>query len=238
MKTINVTTRKSVKYNKSNIFKRAYKYLNAIPMDSRTDSTWSECLRKSWHVEKNGSDVITFDQVYNKFYKEIVNYIKTKVKNVNDAEELAANVFIKLHRHFDSYDVYKAKIRTWIYTIANNIIIDHYRTDKAYRNVNVDNFVDSEGRETFQFVAPSSYETETVLDSMDMRERINRAFNGLKSNYKVIAELYFLEDRQYNEIAETLDVPIGTVKGMINRCRGMLQKELEGVYGVKTSSLE
>ena len=67
------------------------------------------------------------------------------------------------------------------------------------------------------------------MESNELNIGINNAFANLKPKYKRIAELYFLEDKQYNEIAEICNVPMGTVKGMISRCREMLQSELNNV---------
>jgi RNA polymerase sigma-70 factor (ECF subfamily) len=146
-----------------------------------------------------------------------------------DAEDITTMVFVKLHKHFESYDVHRAKIYTWLRTIAQNSIIDFYRTDKSSNYVNVDGFVDDEGNEYFQFVAGETYETESIMDNNELKIAIGKAFNNLKPKYKRIAELFFLEDRQYNEIAEICNVPMGTVKGMISRCREMLQTQLQGV---------
>ena len=71
------------------------------------------------------------------------------------------------------------------------------------------------------------------MDNVDKSEKIVKAFENLKPNYRKIAELYFIEDKQYNEIADICNIPLGTVKGMISRCREMLQSELKDVYGVK-----
>lgn len=219
-------------YNKSEILKRAWKLFKS--REVRTNEKFSECLRQSWHITKNGTNNNTFNQIYSNFNKPIYRYILSKVKRTEIAEELSQEVFVRLHKHFDNYDVYKAKISTWLYTIANNLIIDHYRTDHSDRYQQVSNFVDSEtGKETYQFTAPESYETENVMETNELRTKIECAFTSLKPKYKRIAELYFLEDKQYSEIAEICDVPLGTVKGMINRCREMLQNELKTAHNVK-----
>lgn len=227
MKTNKLVTK--VVYNRSRVMKRAHKLFKQLVDNERTSENWSNCLRKSWHIEKNGKDCETFEQVYNKFYNPILWYVKSKVKNSMDAEDITINVFVKLNKHFESYDVDKAKIHTWLRTIAQNSIIDFYRTDKSSKYMNVDNFVDDEGKEFYQFVADSSYETENVMESNELRTAIANAFTNLKPKYKRIAELYFLEDKQYIEIAEICNVPMGTVKGMISRCREMLQSELNNV---------
>jgi RNA polymerase sigma-70 factor, ECF subfamily len=214
------------KYNKSEILKFAWVLFRTV----NNTKSFGDCLRQSWHIAKNGNNNNTYNEIYKNFNKPILNYIYNKVKNIEDAQDICQEVFIRLHKHLANYDVYKAKISTWLYTIANNLIIDHYRTDKSGNYTNVSSFVDAEtGKETYQFVADESYETEVVMDNADKSLKIAKAFASLKPSYKRIAELYFLEDKPYNEIAEICNVPMGTVKGMINRCRAMLQGELKDI---------
>lgn len=196
----------------------------------QTSENWAKCLKEAWVLVKN-RPMLNFESVYNEYNKRIQNYINTKVKNSDAAQELCADVFIKVNDNLVYYMGEIAGLSTWIYSIAKNTIIDYYRVDKSSHYTNVSNFADAEtGKETFQFVASESYETESVLDCADKSEKIAKAFENLKPNYKKIALLYFIEDKQYNEIAEVCNIPLGTVKGMISRCREMLQRELIDVY--------
>ncbi|MFA5300836.1 MAG: RNA polymerase sigma factor [Lutibacter sp.] len=199
----------------------------------QTSENWAKCLKEAWVLVKN-RPMLNFESVYNEYNKRIQNFINTKVKNSDAAQELCADVFIKVNDNLVYYMGEIAGLSTWIYSIAKNTIIDYYRVDKSSHYTNVSNFADAEtGKETFQFVASESYETESVLDCADKSEKISKAFENLKPNYKKIALLYFIEDKQYNEIAEVCNIPLGTVKGMISRCREMLQNELKDVYSVK-----
>jgi len=210
-------------YNKSRVFKRAHSFFKQLVENERTSENWSMCLRKSWHIEKNG-EIFTFEQVYSKFYNQIFWYVKGKVNRIDEAEDITNEVFVKVSRHFNSYDVDKAKIITWLYTIAKNHIIDFYRHDKSQYQVNVDSFVDDNGKEFFQFVGDNDCDSD--IESDELSQQIAKAFSTLKPKYKRIAELYFIKELQYAEIAEMCNVPMGTVKGMINRCREMLQTQL------------
>jgi RNA polymerase sigma-70 factor, ECF subfamily len=223
MKTNNLVA----KYDKSRVFKRANDNNKLIPIEERTTEKWKQLLRESWHIEKNGYNLNTYNEIYTKFNKPILNYIYNKVKNVEDAQDICQEVFIRLHKHLENYDVYKAKISTWLYTIANNLIIDHYRTDKSGNYTNVSSFVDAEtGKETYQFVADDDRET---METDELKTTIIASFRKLKPSYRRIAVLYFMNQMNYNEIAVICNVPMGTVKGMINRCRAMLQGELKDI---------
>lgn len=213
-------------YNKSEILKRAWKlFRNEAVKD---DSTFSQCLRQSWSIAKNGIRSDEYNKVYNKYFKKVFNYVSYRINgNYDVANDITQEVFIRVHKHFEEYDVYKAKLVTWFYTIANNLIIDHFRHKALVKEDSISNFVDSEtGKETFQIHANESDEIESTIENNELRIRINKAFADLKPKYKRIAELYFLEDLSYNEIADACNVPLGTVKGMVSRCREMLQKSL------------
>lgn len=192
----------------------------------QTSENWAKCLKEAWVLVKS-RPMLNFESVYNEYHKRIQFYINGKVKNSDAAQELCADVFIKVNDNLVYYMGEIAGLSTWIYSIAKNTVIDYYRVDKSKHYTNVSNFADAEtGKETFQFVASESYEVDSVLENSELSNRINNAFASLKPNYRRIAELYFIDDKQYNEIAEICNIPLNTVKGMIHRCRAMLQESI------------
>lgn len=224
---MNTIPKKSV-YNKSAILKYAWKLFKA--QDERTMEVFADCMRKSWNLAKNGMEVNDITALYNKHYKGVYNHIFFKVGcKAHIAEELTNDVFIKAQRHIesDNYDVYKAKINTWLYFIAGNIVIDHFRTAHADKFTSVDNFVDAEsGKELFQIVDNSNI--DNVVNT-ELSTSISNAIDSLKPKNREIAKLFFIEEKQYSEIAEILNMPLGSVKGTINRIRAMLQEQLQSV---------
>ena len=171
-----------------------------------------------------------FNELWSNHYFGVFNFILRKVNgNKEVAEDLTQDVFIKAHKHLENYDASKGKITTWLYTFAKNKVIDFYRTNALNKTVNVSDFSDAEtGKEVFQFTG--SEQTNTQAENAELRAKIEQAINSLKSDYKRMAELFFYDEKQYNEIAEICNVPIGTVKGMISRCRVKLQEILQNDY--------
>jgi len=219
------------KINKSKILKFAWQLYNS--QANKASENFSMCLKKAWYIAKNGDDCYTFNDIYNKYYKKFYRYVLLKVKKTEIAEEINQEIFVKLYKNFDNYDVYRAKLLTWLYTIANNLIIDFYRTNHSNIYINTSNFIDDEtGREIYQFVAPNTFENDNILENKELKAKIENAFSELKPKYKKIANLYFIEGKSYNEIVDICNIPIGTVKGMISRCRGMLQNKLQGCYKI------
>jgi RNA polymerase sigma-70 factor (ECF subfamily) len=181
---------------------------------------------------------LNFNTIYKENYNGIFNFIRLKVKNIEDVEDLTSQVFIKVSGHINNvpekegdYNPSK-KFSTWIYTIAKNCVNDYLRKSINENKVdNVSDFVNSEGDETFQFVDDSS--NNNGVENNELKAKILKAIKGLSPNYRSIAYIYFIRNMQYLEIAETYNLPIGTVKGFIFRVREMLQHELRGVYQTK-----
>lgn len=67
------------------------------------------------------------EEVYNEYHDKVLGYIRSKVNNKEDAEDLCADVFLKVQKKLVEYDSEKAGVSTWIYTIARNSVIDFYR---------------------------------------------------------------------------------------------------------------
>ena len=216
-------------YNKSIVMKLAWKLLR----DSGNTLAWSECLKRAWNVVKNGVEKITIDYIYKTYYRDILNHITFKIGGRKEiAQELTNDVFLAANEHLLNYDVQKAKVKTWLFFIAKNKVIDFYRQNgqaKHSNNISISDFVDNEtGNEYFTISDNNS--ASDYIENNEMFENIHNVMNQLKPKYKQIAELYFFENKKYDEIANILVIPMGTVKGMISRVRTMLQGELKETY--------
>ncbi|MCR5108141.1 MAG: sigma-70 family RNA polymerase sigma factor [Lachnospiraceae bacterium] len=75
-----------------------------------------------------------YEELYKGYSSKILYYLKTKINNKEEAEDLHSVIFTKAFEKYDSFDSSKASVSTWLYTIANNTVIDYFRT----RHVNED----------------------------------------------------------------------------------------------------
>ncbi len=167
-----------------------------------------------------------FNQLYVENYSKTVNYVNFKVRNLQMAEEIVNDAFMKIYKHFDEFDQSKGKFTTWLFQIVKNTMLDYIKMDYTKKYcVNVSDFVDSEtGAERFTFTTDEA--TDEGLNNAELSATINKAFRALKPAYRTIAYFYFMKQKKYDEIAEICNLPMGTVKGMISRCREMLQNNL------------
>ena len=169
----------------------------------------------------------TFEEIYADYYQDVLIYIMSKVSSPETAEDLTQDVFLKIAENFQYFDIKKGTMKTWVFNYVNNRVTDHYRTDKSSRNTLVDGYVGEDGKETFQHV--SDY-AEHGIEQIEIYRAIRRMMRTLTPNEKKIANLHFLQDMKYKEVAEVLELPLGTVRGLISRIRVKLQTKLMPLY--------
>jgi RNA polymerase sigma-70 factor, ECF subfamily len=167
----------------------------------------------------------SFLNVYNQFNKQVFNFINQSINYKSEiAEEITQDIFVKIASNLDIFDDSKSSLKTWVFNISKNTLIDHYRTNKTF-TINVGSYKDENGNESFQFVGNTQADTE-ILNEEKMNS-INKAFEKLTGLTKRVAELSLLEQRSYNEVADILDIPLGTVKGTLLRAKNQLKSVLQ-----------
>jgi len=219
------------KYNKSVIMSRAWKLYKA--QEIRTMEKFAECMRESWNIAKNGIKELTINRLYDKYSQQISIYISSRIAGNAVVGELVNDVFLKAEKHMANYDVHRANINTWLHSIAKNVIIDHYRKVNAVSRgndaeMNVNDYTDDSGKQMFE--VSTSEGADDLVNNEQKQKQIVMAFRALKPNYRKVATMFFLRELSHQEIAEALDVPVGTVKGMISRSRAMLKDALTNVH--------
>ena len=73
----------------------------------------------------------TAEQIYLQYHDKVRAYVRGKIQDPHDVEDLVSAVFMKIVQKLDSYDPDKASVATWVYTITRNTVIDHYRTRRT-----------------------------------------------------------------------------------------------------------
>lgn len=138
-----------------------------------------------------------------------------------DAEDLTQEVFIKVFRTLKSYDPLQAKFATWVSRIARNHLVDHYRRTRGDRLTSVldDRMPIAD--------ASSGANPQSTVESRERSERLRTGLSKLSPDLREAVILRDLQDLDYAEIAQVLQIPEGTVKSRINRGRLELARALE-----------
>jgi RNA polymerase sigma factor (sigma-70 family) len=137
------------------------------------------------------------------------------LNNEQDAMDAAQEALIRIYTKIDSYEE-KAQFKTWVQRIVTNICIDKFRRTKASVSIEEHNMV---------FPTDNNVEQE-VLSSYAAKD-IREAIHLLPEHHRTVVVLRYLQDFSYTEIADSLGLPLNTVKSYLFRARRQLQTLLK-----------
>lgn len=163
-------------------------------------------------------DSIAFDTLFARHRDMIYAMLLKYTGNSDDVEDLMQEAFMKAYLKIGLYDP-KYDFGAWIYTIARNTFVDFNRTRKS-NALNAQN-IPLENSNSTQTSAPTP---EEYIINAQQRMQIERYITMLPEDYRQLFELRFLDEYSYEEIAEHLDMKLGTVKTRIFRVRNMMCK--------------
>ena len=179
-------------------------------------------------LAQQGRD-LAYRELVHRYERPVFSLVYRMVRDRELAEDLTQDTFVKVLSHIDRYRP-EFKFSSWLFKIANNVAIDHLRR-RSLDTVSMDG---SPHAGTIEAVEASSFDVavpqENALDELEARElgsAIERAIASLRPEYRSCILLRHVEGRSYEEIAVTLDLPLGTVKTYIHRARHELRKALE-----------
>lgn len=128
-----------------------------------------------------------------------------------DASDAAQEALIRIYQKIKLYEE-KAQFKTWVQRIVTNVCIDMFRKRK-----------DSISIDQHELVLTSTQSVEDEVISSDFRDQLNRAIEQLPEQHRAVVVLRYLHEFSYDEIAESLDLPLNTVKSYLYRSRQQLQ---------------
>ncbi len=137
------------------------------------------------------------------------------LNNEEDAHDAAQEALIRIYTKIGSYEE-KAQFKTWVQRIVTNICIDKFRRAKPTVSIEEHEMV-FQGRESVEKEVMSGY----------LAQDIQKAINQLPDHHRSVVVLRYLQDFSYNEIAETMGLPLNTVKSYLFRARQQLQNLLQ-----------
>ena len=179
-------------------------------------------------LAQQGRDA-AFRELVRRYERPVFSLIYRMVRDRELAEDLAQDTFVKVLNHIDRYRP-EFKLSSWLFKIANNVAIDHLRR-RQIPTISMDgspHASSAEAVESTRFdVADQSESALSEMESRELGGAIERAIASLRPEYRACIMLRHVEDRSYEEIAATLDLPLGTVKTYIHRARHELREALE-----------
>jgi len=155
----------------------------------------------------------------NTYSKSIFNMAYQFAGSYQEAEDMTQDIFLKLYNSLSKYD-FRKNFSAWLLTLAKNFLIDQYRKtkwEKKTRNDFNEHYITSE---TFE-------NPEEGLVKEENKKTIWEGINNLSAEIRITVILRDIQGKNYDEIAEIMSLPLGTVKSRINRGRLQLAKILK-----------
>ena len=148
------------------------------------------------------------------------------VRNEADAEDLAQEVFVRTFNALDRYNP-TYPFSSWLYRIASNLCIDFIRGRRAGQ-VSLDEPIDGGDGEMPRQFPSNRRDPARELETKEMMAVLEEALAAMPEHYRIIVILRHQEELSYEEIADNLDIPLGTVKARIHRARNMVRDFFAG----------
>jgi len=178
-------------------------------MDSLTPAGERVLVERCRAGEENA-----FQELVDRYKDLVFALIARTVQNRSRAEELAQDVFLRVHRGLP-YFRGEARLSTWIYRIVANVCTQEHGRPQAA--VPLDD----------GSVRAAASSTDRQFDDLELRDRLEKAIARLPANYRLLVAAHYLRGVQYEELAEAMELPLGTVKTQLHRAKQQLRRLLE-----------
>lgn len=181
--------------------------------------------------EYNGAELVrrarsgdgpAWEEIVSLFSRRIFNLAYRFTSNMEAAEDLTQEVFIRIYRTLDQYDAKQGDLANWLMRLARNLVIDDYRHRQRNPQNSMAEAVDDH---TYHLRAVGN-SAHREMERRELAAQVQQGIDRLPPDLKTCVILRDIEELSYQEIVDVLEIPEGTVKSRINRGRIELAKIL------------
>jgi RNA polymerase sigma-70 factor (ECF subfamily) len=201
-----------------------------IWVNSYRETKSVEALRAS--AELNGAELVrrahagdglAWEEIVTAFSRRVFNLAYRFTSNVEAAEDLTQEVFIRVYRSLDQYDPKQGDLANWLMRLARNLVIDDYR----HRQRNPQNSMADAVDDHQYHLRAVGGGAQKEMERRELASQVQEGIDKLPADLKTCVILRDIEELTYQEIVDVLKIPEGTVKSRINRGRIELAKILK-----------
>ena len=179
-------------------------------------------------AKEGASDVVKriVSELARRHHKNVVSFVYGIVRDQTAAEDLAQEAFVRIFRHVQDWKPI-GKFTTWLLTIARNLALNEIR-DRKKRPTLVLNAPanDTSESEAVSNLSGDDRQPSEEAQRSEAARELRRAVEELPEPFRVVLVLCDLQQLSYQECADTLDLPLGTVRSRLSRARGYLEERL------------
>lgn len=163
-----------------------------------------------------------FRELVERYQPRIQGFLRKRLNDEERVEDLTQDTFLRIHRARESYDPSR-KFSTWIHTIANNLLKNEFRNrsrrrETSFSDLRPETSPGGGASRPVEF-ATGGADPEREAYRSELRTAIDQAIEKMDEHHRIPFVMREVEDRTYEEIAEEIGIPVGTVKSRLNRAR-------------------
>lgn len=173
-------------------------------------------------------DLGAFNDLVRKYEKQVYNFAYRLTGNYDDANDVAQDAFLRV---FNAIGTFRgdSSFSTWLFRITTNVFLDERKKAKSHPQTSLDEYLELGESSVARQIEDPSPTPEAVLEESERAQLLQKAVGDLPEYQRAMVTLYHTQQKSYEEIAEIMDLPIGTVKSRLNRARLALKEKLSGI---------
>jgi RNA polymerase sigma-70 factor (ECF subfamily) len=171
-------------------------------------------------------DWSAMDELVQRHYRTVYNLAFRLSNSYDDAQDIVQEAFIRVQKALPDFRG-DANFTTWLHRIVKNVFLDERKKQRIRTHSSLEEMVELEDTSVSRQVEDPQPGPERVIERFERAELVQRAVMALPPNQRLMIALYHFQHRSYEEIAEVMGLPIGTVKSRLNRARLALKNRLD-----------
>lgn len=164
-----------------------------------------------------------FGKIVDAYQARVIGFVRRMVQSGEEAEDITQEVFIRAYQGMARFDG-RSSLRTWLFRIAYNLCVDASRKkQRSTQDISLDS---GDSVESMEF-ADGRWNPESLVLDEELMGVIERAIASMSEKLRTVLLLHDREELGYDELANMLDIPVGTVKSRLFLARAHMQKAVE-----------
>ncbi len=169
------------------------------------------------------TNIIDFEDLFNKYYSSVFAYVKKRIPNYHDSEELASEIFQAIHKYYMVFDSEKSSLSTWIFMIVKSRVKNYYRKKKT-----IDLDID-EVSNMLEYENEIYSSIESECRSQQIKDQVTLALEKLDERSKKIVVMKYFLNYSYDDISNYIGITTGNVRVIISRSLKKMKKNISNI---------
>ena len=190
-----------------------------MSVDRGTDPS----MEQSWVEQTQKSDLVGFSKIVDAYQVRVYGFVRRMVRNDEDAQDVTQDVFVRAFQAIHKFD-HRSSLRTWLFRIAYHLCVDlARRVDRSPKISALESGTEDEAPREF---ADRRWDPAEILMNQELQVVVEHALETMSDKLRTVIVLHDREDLGYEEIAQVVNVPIGTVKSRLFLARAHMQESV------------